>query len=266
MRTDRSPPEPLARGVRGLLILGGTTEGYALAEALSERSDLRVVSSLAGRTEQPRRPCGESRIGGFGGIPGLIDYLRAQRLDAVIDATHPFAATMGWNAAAACDALGLPLLRLERPAWQPQPGDDWQQIDDWPAAVAALQRSGARRVLLAVGRQELAPFAALDAVSFLIRAVSAPRPLPAFKDARVLLARGPFTLVDERALLADERIDTIVCKNSGGAATAAKLRAARELGVRVIMRQRAPRPPTTLATDVQAALAWLDTNVSKPSD
>ena len=256
MSTDPRPSNPQPE--RGVLILGGTTEGYALADALAEHPDLRVVSSLAGRTDQPRRPAGEHRIGGFGGVPGLIDYLRTQQLGAVVDATHPFASAMGWNAAAACDALGLPLLRLERPAWQPQPGDDWHQVDDWPAAVAALQHTGGRRVLLAVGRQELAPFASLDAIHFLIRAVSPPRPLPAFQDARLLLARGPFTLADERALLRDERIDTIVCKNSGGEATAAKLAAARELGVRVIMRRRPQRPPTARATDVPAALAWLN--------
>lgn len=259
MSPDPRPSNPQPE--HGVLILGGTTEGYALAEVLAERADRRVVSSLAGRTDQPRLPAGEHRIGGFGGVPGLIDYLRAQRLGAVVDATHPFASAMGWNAAAACDALGLPLLRLERPAWQPQPGDDWREVDDWPAAVAALEHSGARRVLLAVGRQELAHFTGLDAIHFLIRAVSPPRPLPAFQDARLLLARGPFSLGDERALLHDERIDTIVCKNSGGEATAAKLVAARELGVRVIMRRRAPRPPTALATDVQEALAWVDTCV-----
>lgn len=256
MSPDPRPSNP--QPTPAVLILGGTTEGYALAEALAERADLRVISSLAGRTDQPRLPPGEHRIGGFGGVPGLIDYLRTQRLDAVIDATHPFASAMGWNAAAACEALGLPLLRLERPAWQPQPGDDWWQVDDWPGAVAALRHSGARRVLLAVGRQELAPFADLDAIHFLIRAVSPPRPLPAFQDARLLLARGPFSLGDERALLRDERIDTLVCKNSGGEATAAKLAAARELGVRVIMRRRPQRPPSPRATDVSAALAWLD--------
>lgn len=241
----------------GLLILGGTTEGYALADALAEHPNLRVVSSLAGRTNQPRLPSGEHRIGGFGGVPGLIDYLRTQQLGAVVDATHPFASTMGWNAAAACDALGLPLLRLERPAWQPQPGDAWHQVDDWPAAVAALQHSGARRVLLAVGRQELVPFAGLNAIHFLIRTISPPRPLPPFHDAQLLLARGPFSLADERALLRDEQIDTIVCKNSGGDATIAKLAAARELGVPVVMRRRPKRPETAGAADIEQALQWL---------
>lgn len=247
----RTTPAP------GLLILGGTSEGYALAEALLQRRDLRVISSLAGRTDRPRLPPGEHRIGGFGGVPGLIAYLRDQRLNAVIDATHPFASAMGWNAAAACAALELPLLRLERPAWTPEPGDRWQQVDDWPGAVMALRQCAARRVLLAVGRQELDPFAELATMHFLIRAVTEPRPFPAFADARLLLARGPFRLEDERTLLAGQGIDTIVCKNSGGEATAAKLIAARELGVRVIMRDRPRRPDTARAADIAQALDWI---------
>lgn len=240
-----------------LLILGGTSEGYALAEALVGRPDLSVISSLAGRTAQPRQPAGEWRSGGFGGVAGLSDYLRTQGIDAVIDATHPFAATMGWHAAAACAALSLPLLRLERPAWQPQPGDLWHQVNDWPEAIEALNASQARRVFLTVGRQELTPFTELTKIHVVIRAVTEPHPRPSFHNARLLLARGPFRLEEERALLTEERIDTIVCKNSGGEATAAKLVAARELGVRVVMRRRPQRPDTARADDVAQALDWL---------
>jgi precorrin-6A/cobalt-precorrin-6A reductase len=243
---------------RTLLILGGTTEGYALAEALAGRPGLRVISSLAGRTPSPRRPAGELRSGGFGGVAGLKAYLAAERVAAVVDATHPFAATMGEHAAAACAELAVPLLRLERPPWRPVAGDRWEPVSDWPAAVAALRALGARRVLLALGRQELAPFAVLDQVRFLIRCVSAPDPLPPFADAEILLDRGPFDLAAERALLATHRIDCIVCKNSGGGASAAKLQAARERDIPVVMRERPARPAAPTVADVAAALAWID--------
>lgn len=241
-----------------LLILGGTSEGYALAAALAARPGLRVISSLAGRTDNPRLPAGETRIGGFGGADGLAAFLQREQVDAVVDATHPFAAQMGWNAAAGCRMAGVPLVRLARPAWRPGPGDRWESVADWTEAVATLGRLGARRVLLALGRQELEPFAVLDGVSFLIRCVTPPHPLPTFRAAEVLLARGPFDLTSERALLAGQRIDCIVCKNSGGGATDAKLAAARELGIRVVMRERPARPAVAEVADVAAALAWID--------
>ncbi len=241
-----------------VLILGGTTEAYALADRLASRAGLRVVTSLAGRTSAPRMAAGETRIGGFGGVEGLAAYLREQDIRAVIDATHPFAATMGWNARDGCRAASVPLLRFERPAWTAEPGDCWEPVEHWGQAVDALEHGGSRRVLLALGRQELAPFAGLDAIWFLIRAVTSPDPMPAFHSAHLLLARGPFSLDDERELLDTHKIDTIVCKNSGGEATAAKLIAARELGIGVIMRQRPARPAVAAATSLDAALAWLD--------
>lgn len=247
-----------------VLILGGTSEAYRLAETLHGSGDgagsgRRVISSLAGRTAQPRLPAGEYRIGGFGGVDGLVAYLRGEGVGAVVDATHPFAGQMRWHAASACAAAGVPLLRLERPAWQAGPGDRWSEVDDWPAAVAQLASAvpPARRVLLALGRQELAPFAALDGVHFLIRSVDPPEPMPPFASAELLLARGPFTLADERELLVRHAIDTIVCKNSGGDATDAKLAAARELGVRVLMRRRPPQPDSPTVATVAAAAQWL---------
>ncbi len=241
-----------------LLILGGTSEGYALADALASRRDLRVISSLAGRTLSPRLPLGETRIGGFGGVAGLRGFLQAERITAVMDATHPFAAAMGTNAAAACGTLDIPLLRLERPPWRPEPGDAWLPVPDWPAAVDALRRLGARRVLLTLGRQELAPFAVLNHVRFLIRCVTPPDPMPPFADAELLLDRGPFGLAAEQALLDRHRIDCILCKNSGGGASAPKLTAARQRGIPVVMRERPPRPVLPTASDVPAALDWLD--------
>jgi precorrin-6A/cobalt-precorrin-6A reductase len=239
-----------------VLVLGGTAEGYDVARALQEAGSCRVISSLAGRTRAPRLPAGEVRIGGFGGPVALAEFLRDENVGAVIDATHPFAATMGGNAAAACRDTGVPLLRLERPAWQPGPGDRWHDVSEWSEAAEAVARE-ARRVLLAIGRQELAPFAAIDHVWFLIRSVEAPDPMPPFRQAELLLARGPFLLADERTLLAAQRIDTIVCKNSGGTATEAKLTAAREAGVRVIMQRRPPRPELPTVTTVDEACAWL---------
>lgn len=244
-----------------ILILGGTTEAYELADRLASRAGLRVVTSLAGRTSAPRMPTGQTRIGGFGGVAGLVAYLREQNIRAVIDATHPFAATMGWNACAGCRAASVPLLRIERPAWVAEPHDCWEPVERWDQAVAALEHGGSRRVFLALGRQELAPFAGLDTIWFLIRVVTPPDPMPAFRAAHLLCARGPFDLESERELLGAHDIDTIVCKNSGGAATAAKLIAAREQGIRVIMRQRPERPVVAVVRNVDDALDWLDQNL-----
>ena len=240
-----------------VLILGGTTEGHALASALAGRADMRVVSSLAGRTANPRLPPGEVRVGGFGGAGALADYLAAEKIGAVVDATHPFAAIMGKNAAAGCQKANVPLLRLERPAWEPMAGDDWTEVDGWDEAARAVGER-ARRALLAVGRQELAPFARLDGVWFLVRSVEAPDPMPPFRQAELLLTRGPFTLAGERDLLRDRRIDTVVCKNSGGRATNAKLSAARELGLKVVMRRRPPRPAVPTVASVEEAVAWIE--------
>ena len=248
-----------------LLILGGTTEAYDLAERLAEYRDWHVINSLAGRTANPRLPAGETRIGGFGGAEGLARYLDERSIRAVIDVTHPFAARMGWNAAEACGLAGVPLLRLERPAWTPEPGDVWEPVATWAEAAEALHRTGARRVLLAVGRQELTHFACVENIWFLIRLVTPPEPKPNFPAAEWLYSRGPFALDDERALLDTWAIDTLVCKNSGGAATSAKLIAARERGIRVVMLQRPARPAEvpTAATVVEA-LHWLD-GLSDPS-
>jgi precorrin-6A/cobalt-precorrin-6A reductase len=239
-----------------VLILGGSAEGYTLAQTLARSARVKIVTSLAGRTREPRTPAGQERIGRFGGVAGLADFLRVRQISAVIDATHPFAAAMGRNAALACSEVGVPLLRLERPAWMPGPADRWCEIGEWGEAALILAAE-ARRVLLAIGRRELEAFAALDEIWFLIRSVEAPDPMPPFRQAEVLLARGPFDLAGERALLAERRIDTIVCKNSGGTATEAKLAAARELGLRVVMQRRPRRPVVPAVASVAEALDWL---------
>ncbi|MGH7045489.1 MAG: cobalt-precorrin-6A reductase [Stellaceae bacterium] len=238
-------------------MLGGTSEGFALARVLGDESGLRVVSSLAGVTSNPRLPRGKVRIGGFGGIDGLSAYLRDNRIGIVVDATHPFAATIGGNAETACHRVGVPLLRLERPVWTPGHGDRWIEVADWAEAAAVVART-ARRVLLAVGRREVAAFATLAQIWFLVRAVEAPDPMPGFEQAELLLARGPFSRDDERRLLIAHRVDTIVCRNSGGSAAKAKLVAARELGLQVVLRRRPPRPGSLpCAASVSEAAAWV---------
>ncbi|MGW7431092.1 cobalt-precorrin-6A reductase [Streptomyces sp. NPDC054861] len=236
-----------------VLILGGTTEARALAGAL--HSEVRVTSSLAGRVARPRLPEGEVRIGGFGGAEGLADWLRAHAVDAVIDATHPFARTMSFNAARAAATAHVPLLALRRPGWVPVAGDVWHPVASLEEAAAALDALG-ERVFLTTGRMGLAAFADCPQW-FLVRSVDAPdTPMPAH--AELLLDRGPFTLEGERELLRRHRVDVLVTKDSGGAATAPKLRAAREAGVPVVLVRRPPVPPgVPVATTPAEAAAWL---------
>ncbi|MBT0772214.1 cobalt-precorrin-6A reductase [Kineosporia sp. J2-2] len=241
---------------RRVLVLGGTGEGRGLASGLTAQG-IAVTSSLAGRVSSPRLPEGEVRVGGFGGVEGLTEYLTAQGFSAVVDATHPFAARITANAAAACRATGTPLLVLHRPPWQPQPGDRWTSAPDIPGAAALLEATPATtRVLLTTGRQETRAFAPLPQ-HFWLRAVEPPDgPLP--EHCRIILDRGPFTLDAERKLLHENRIDVLVTKNSGGPMTAAKLAAAREAGVGVIMVERPPLPPgVPTVSAVESALSWL---------
>jgi len=175
-----------------VLVLGGTTEGRELASACAAVPGLEVISSLAGRTRTPILPAGAVRIGGFGGVAGLVSYLRAEAIDAVVDATHPFAATITANAAAASSQTGVPLLVLRRPGWTERPGDVWHRVASLDEAAAALPALG-ERVLLTTGRQGIAAFAGVDACWFLARSVEAPTP-PAPRRLEVLLDRGPFTV------------------------------------------------------------------------
>ncbi|MEV4555471.1 cobalt-precorrin-6A reductase [Kitasatospora sp. NPDC049285] len=239
-----------------VLILGGTTEARRLADALAADPALRVTSSLAGRVAQPRLPAGEVRIGGFGGPAGLAAWLRAQRVDALIDATHPFADTISHNAALAAADTHTPLLALRRPSWTPGDGDRWHPVPDLAAAADALPALGGR-VFLTTGRQGIAAFAHLTGHWFLARSVEPPTaPMPPATE--VLLERGPFTLDGELALLRAHRIDVLVTKDSGSAATAPKLTAARELALPVVIVQR-PHPPAGVPTapDVAGAVSWL---------
>jgi precorrin-6A/cobalt-precorrin-6A reductase len=244
-----------AGGTR-VLVLGGSTEASQLARRLADRP-FDVVTSFAGRTRERVQPPGAVRVGGFGGIDGLARYLRGERIDVLVDATHPFAAQMPHHAAAACAGTGVPRLRLCRPPWAAGPGDRWHLVPDLAAAAAEVRRLGARRVFLTTGRQELAPFVPLADTWFLVRAIEEPSvALP--PQSQVVLARGPFDEADEYALLVEHRIDAVVAKNSGGTATAAKLAATRRLEVPVVMVERPPAPPGPQAATVDDAIVWLD--------
>jgi precorrin-6A/cobalt-precorrin-6A reductase len=238
-----------------ILILGGTGEARELAAALQARG-VPVTSTLAGRVARPRLPAGEVRVGGFGGPDALARWLPEHGVAAVVDATHPFAERISASAAAACAAAGVSLLRLERPGWGERPGDRWTWVDDLAGAAAAIGRLGTR-VLLTTGKQGLSAFAALDDAWFLVRCIDPPEP-PLPRRHELILDRGPYTLAGELGLIDHHRIDVVVTKDSGGELTVAKLDAARERELPVIVVRRPPRPDIeTVATDgVAAAAAW----------
>lgn len=236
------------------LVLGGSSEGFAVAARLHALG-FDVVTSFAGRTGRRRQPEGRARVGGFGGVEGLAAYLTAERPLCVIDATHPFAARMKANAAAACERMATPLVHVERPSWTPQTGDDWRPAAD-VAAAAALIPATEGPCLVTVGRQELAPFAARTDVALLLRMIDpldAPFPHPR---ATLVLDRGPFGLDAERRLFDAHGVASVVAKNSGGDAARAKLDAARERGLPVVMIERPPRPSGATVPTPEAAAAW----------
>lgn len=239
-----------------LLILGGTTEASALARLLADDVRHEAILSLAGRTANPRAQPIATRIGGFGGADGLANWLDVERIDAVIDATHPYADQISRNAIEACNRLGVPLVSIVRPAWQAEPNDRWQIVADTNAAVQALGQAR-RKVFLSLGRQELHLFAAAPQHHYLARSVDAPGASGLPPDLVVLKARGPFDRGAERALLRDHRIDIVVSKNSGGDATYAKISAARELGLPVIMIARPDKPAGLVVTSPSGALERL---------
>ncbi len=215
-----------------------------------------AVLSYAGRTENPAPPPIAWRVGGFGGIDGLKHYLVAEKIARVVDATHPFAAQMSAHAVAACAAAAVPLLALERPPWRCAPGDHWIEVDDLPAAAEAL---GAvpRRVFLGIGRLHLKAFAAHPQHAYLVRLVDPPRaPLP-LPDAEVIVARGPFERAGDRAMLAKYRTDIIVAKNAGGNSASAKIEAARELALPVVMIRRPFVRAREKVGTVAEVLRWL---------
>jgi precorrin-6A/cobalt-precorrin-6A reductase len=243
--------------MRNILILGGTSEARQLAGLLADRSDLNVTLSLAGRTAQPAAQPVPVRVGGFGGIEGLTAYLAAQSVNMLVDATHPYAATIAAHAAAAAVIAKIPIVALRRPAWTAVTGDRWTEAEDVGDAVRALGNAQ-RRAFLAIGRKEVGAFAAAPQHNYLIRSVDPIDPPLNVPHAVYLVARGPFSEADERALLKQHRIECVVAKNSGGNATYGKIAAARALGIDVIMLRRPTLPEVPAVETAQDAVRRLD--------
>jgi len=243
--------------MRRILILGGTAEARRLAERLVERVDVEVTVSLAGRTAAPAAHAVPVRVGGFGGAEGLGQYLIAERVDALVDATHPYAAVISANAADAAATTRVPLLALRRPPWVALPGDRWIEVADAAAAAHALGEAP-RRVFLALGKGEIRTFARAPQHHYLVRSVEPVDPPLAVAHASYVTGRGPFTEADDRALLAAHAIDLVVAKNSGGTATYGKIAAARALGLPVILLRRPALPDVPAVETIEEALRWLD--------
>lgn len=238
-----------------LLLLGGTVEASALAKRLDENG-IPATMSLAGRVANPKPQPIPVRIGGFGGADGLANFLHSESITHVIDATHPFAAQMSANAVAGCASAGVPLVALTRAPWQAQNRDRWTHVPTLEAAAQALQQP-ARRVLLAIGRMHLDLFAGLPQHHFLLRLVDKPiGPLP-FDDYHTIVARGPFSVDNDLALLREHEIDLVISKNAGGHGARSKIDAARELGIEVIMIDRPYIPTRTELHSVDAVMDWL---------
>lgn len=240
--------------MKRLLILGGTREASDLATQAANLPNLEIISSLAGRTQNPISPSGTVRIGGFGGAVGLIEYLQTQQINLLIDATHPFAAQISWNAAIAADRVAIPRLSIVRPAWRSEP--HWIEVESNEAAAAILPNL-AQRIFLTIGRQELSAFAHLTNLWFLMRMIDPPSAETSIPPGEVLLARAPFSVEQERSWMQHYQIQAIVSKNSGGDATVSKLIAARELKLPMVMVQRPVMPAGDSVSDVKAALLWM---------
>ncbi|MGJ5177683.1 cobalt-precorrin-6A reductase [Bradyrhizobium oligotrophicum] len=240
-----------------ILILGGTTEASELARLLAGDDRFEPMLSLAGRTVSPKPQPLPTRIGGFGGIAGLEAWLRDHAVDAVIDATHPYADQMSRHAVAACQTLALPLASIRRAAWLRRDGDRWIEVSSAEAGAAALGATAAR-VFLSLGRLELAAFAAAPQHHYIARTIDPPGDIALPPDIRFVFDRGPFDEAKEAAFLAQERIGFVVSKNSGGAATYPKIAAARRLNIPVVMIARPDKPHGVALDSADAAMLWLE--------
>lgn len=240
-----------------VLILGGTSEARELSTLLTPDRRFDVTVSLAGRTRAPEPQASPVRVGGFGGVEGLEDWLREKKIDAVVDATHPFAERISANAVAACAAAGLPLGSIVRPPWTRAPGDVWTEVANAMAAAEALGQAP-RRVFLSVGRLELPAFAAAPQHDYLARTIDPPGDVPLPPHLTLIAERAPFDLEAETCLMGERRIEVLVSKNSGGAATYPKIEAARRLGVPVIMIARPAKPAGEPLAGAGAAYEWLE--------
>ncbi|MBL1268434.1 MAG: cobalt-precorrin-6A reductase [Halomonas sp.] len=238
-----------------ILILGGTSEASALASAVAKRG-LPAIFSYAGRVATPKPQPLPTRIGGFGGVNGLATFLAQERITHIVDATHPFAAQMSSNVLAAAAQCGVKAVALTRPAWQPVTGDQWQSVASIDEAVSTLAGQP-QRVLLAIGRMHLAAFAGQPQHHYVLRLVDRPTNALPLKDVSTVIDRGPFTLEGDLALLENQRIQRIVCKNSGGDGAASKLTAARRLGLPVVMIERPALPPRQELHRIDDVISWL---------
>jgi len=236
------------------LILGGTADATLLAAEIA-RARIDAVYSYGGRTRTPADQPLPTRIGGFGGVSGLADYIRRERITHAIDATHPFAAEMSRHAVQACAQTGTPLIALERAPWTKAPGDTWIEVADVTAALAALPETPAK-MFLAIGRQHIAPFASKPQHTYTLRFVDPPEaPLPFAAD--VIVSRGPFTFDGELEMMRTRGIAWIVARNSGGDGARAKIDAARMLGLPVIMIARPKLPERLRVESVAEIMQWL---------
>lgn len=263
------PPASACNGITAppssprVLVLGGTTEASALCRLLMDSDPAyHAVLSLAGATSQPHLPDMPTRIGGFGGVEGLLHWLRHNSIATVVDATHPFAAQMSHHAAVACTKACIPLLRLERPGWVATPLDRWQMLPSIAQAAHALAHAKEwnrhpQSVFLTTGRKESRPFLAAPQHHYLFRSIEPPEQADLPPDTQVILARGPFDLNNELELMRAQKVTVLVTKNSGGTATSAKLEAARMLGIPVLMIARPPPQDTPHAQSAAEAVAWL---------
>ncbi|WP_085904187.1 cobalt-precorrin-6A reductase [Kiloniella majae] len=258
--TERTPQSRI-------LILGGTTEANQLADQLSQNPIYHVTTSRAGVTTNRKKVSGNERIGGFGGIEGLCEYLEVHAIDVVIDATHPFAATITDHAWIACQRLEIPHLVLQRPAWKKEENDAWIDVPDMQAAQDYLQSlDTSLTILLTTGQKELNSFTSITKHHFVARMIEPPAPETETKaekqNLKVILQRGPFSVDEETRLIKEEQIDFLISKNSGGTATSAKLIAARKHNVPVLMIARPPQPPAMIISTIEDCLNWLQNHFS----
>jgi precorrin-6A/cobalt-precorrin-6A reductase len=253
--TGKARSSPVPNELARILILGGTAEARMLAERLEGKPRFSPLTSLAGVTLKPSRIAGEVRTGGFGGPTGLANFLREESIALMVDATHPFAAQISANAVQASARSGIPCLRLERSEWEEQKGDDWMRVNDIKAAARAIPSNA--RALVTVGRQEVEPFFAREDIHVLARMIEPPdTKVP--DSAEIILARPSFSLDEERALLEEKHVSVLVSKNSGGAATYAKIEAAREMELPVIMIARPGKPEAVTASSVEEMMALIE--------
>ena len=236
-----------------VLILGGTTEASALAKLIAGDSRFEATLSLAGRTSAPKPQPLPTRVGGFGGAQALAQWLLDEKIEAVVDATHPYADQISANAVAACRQAHLPLASIVRAVWEAEPGDRWQVVPNAGTAATALGKAS-RRVFLSLGRLELRAFTVAPQHRYIARTIDLPQDVELPPDTRFIRARGPFDLAAETKLLTDEKIDVIVSKNSGGSATYPKIEAARRLGLPVILIARPDKPAGHAVTSPEAAV------------